>query len=75
VRRFGLGKHIMRVLEEISAAARLSLVVLTVFKHNPNALAFFKSIGYCIDETCPEEDEEKDYFIMSKPTNFVNPSS
>ncbi|OXA59600.1 N-alpha-acetyltransferase 40 [Folsomia candida] len=68
VRRFGLGKHIMKTLEEIATATKLSMVVLTVFKHNLNALAFFKSIRYDIDETCPEDEEEKDYVIMSKRT-------
>jgi len=66
VRRFGLGKHIMKTLEEIASSTRLTLVVLTVFKHNPSALEFFQRVGYEIDETCPEEEEGKDYFIMSR---------
>lgn len=45
VRRFGLGKQIMKILDEMAKATNLQMVVLTVFKHNPNALAFFRNIG------------------------------
>jgi len=70
VRRLGLGKHIMKTLEAIAGASKLPLVVLTVFKHNPDAIEFFRNLGYSIDETCPEDDEEKDYVIMSKQTSL-----
>jgi len=70
VRRLGLGKHIMETLEAIAGASKLPLVVLTVFKHNPDAIEFFRNLGYVIDETSPEEDEEKDYIIMSKQTSL-----
>jgi len=66
MRSVGLGKLIMETLEKIAKLASLPLVVLTVFKFNVSSLAFFKHLGYDTDQTCPSEDEKRDYVILSK---------
>ena len=45
IRSLGLGKHIMMILEALTTRLNLTKVVLTVFKHNPKALTFFRAIG------------------------------
>jgi len=66
VRTCGLGKHLMTALELIAEKTSLQFVVLTVFRHNPKARAFFAKIGYIIDSTSPSKKEKQDYFILSK---------
>ncbi|XP_039289471.1 N-alpha-acetyltransferase 40 [Nilaparvata lugens] len=67
VRRLGLGKFIMNVLERIGFANKMEKVILTVFKKNDEALKFFYALGFKLDETSPDEDERKCYVILSKP--------
>jgi len=66
----GLGRFMMQVLELMAFSNHMLKVVLTVFKHNKDGLAFFKSCKYELDETTPEDDEdtgeEFDYEILSK---------
>jgi len=64
----GLGRFMMQVLELMAFSNHMLKVVLTVFKHNKDGMAFFKSCKYELDETSPEdnEDEEFDYEILSK---------
>jgi len=69
VKRKGLGKFMMQVLEIMAFKADMRKIMLTCFKHNPAAQKFFKgSLKYEIDETCPEDDvyEQNDYEIISK---------
>jgi len=69
VKRKGLGKFMMQVLEIMAFKADLRKIMLTCFKHNPAAQKFFKTaLKYEIDETCPIDDvyEQHDYEIVSK---------
>jgi len=69
VRRKGLGRFMMQVLEIMAFKADMRKIMVTVFKHNPGAQKFFKeALKYEIDETCPVDDvyEQYDYQIISK---------
>lgn len=68
VRRKGLGKFMLQVLELIGFSANMKKVVLTVLKGNPEAKAFFTALKYTIDETSPEDNvlEQYPYEILSK---------
>merc|ERR1711936_1234598 len=69
VRRKGLGKFMMKVLELMMMKADLLKIMLTVFKHNDVASKFFKEVlKYDIDETCPYDTvyEQFDYEILSR---------
>lgn len=68
VQRRGLGSHLMRLLDQLAAHFRMCKTVLTVFKSNTGALAFYqKALGYRIDETSPPGDAA-DYVILSRRT-------
>lgn len=58
----------LQVLELLAFRAGLTKVILTVFKHNEAARAFFRSCSYTLDETSPEETllDSYDYEILSK---------
>jgi len=69
MRRKGLGKFMMKVLELLMMKADLLKIMLTVFKHNEPASKFFKEVlKYEIDETCPIDTvhEQFDYEILSR---------
>ncbi|XP_071453873.1 N-alpha-acetyltransferase 40 isoform X2 [Hetaerina americana] len=69
VRRKGLGKFMMQILELIAFSANLHKVILTVLKHNPGATEFYKALKYELDDTSPQEgmfEEECHYEILSK---------
>jgi len=69
VRRKGLGKFMMKVLELMMMKCDLLKIMLTVFKHNDVASKFFKEVlKYEIDETCPYDTvyEQFDYEILSR---------
>merc|ERR1712178_219423 len=69
VRRKGLGKFMMKVLELMMIKSDLLKIMLTVFKHNEVASKFFKEVlKYEIDETCPYDTvyEQFDYEILSR---------
>jgi len=69
VRRKGLGKFMMKVLELMMMKNDLLKIMLTVFKHNDIASSFFKDVlKYEIDETCPYDTvyEQFDYEILSR---------
>jgi len=69
VRRKGLGKFMMQVLEIMAFKADMRKIMVTIFKHNPGAQKFFKeALRYETDETCPIDDvyEQFDYQILSK---------
>ena len=68
VRRKGLGKFMLQVLELIGFSANMKKVILTVLKHNPEAKAFFTALKYMTDETSPEDNvlEQYPYEILSK---------
>ena len=69
VRRKGLGKFMMMVLELLSHKADMRKIMLTCFKHNLAALEFFKgAMKYERDETIYEDGVrgQADYEILSK---------
>ncbi|XP_069705395.1 N-alpha-acetyltransferase 40 [Periplaneta americana] len=68
VRRKGLGKFMLQVLELIGFSANMKKVVLTVLKHNPEAKAFFTALKYTLDETSPKDNvlEQYSHEILSK---------
>lgn len=75
VRKKGLGKFMMQILELMAHKTQMQKVMLTVFKANKVAQEFFiKKLKYSLDETTPEEtmveamfDEEGyTYQILSK---------
>lgn len=75
VRRKGLGKFLMQILELLAFKAQMKKVMMTVFKNNLEAQEFFKKkLKYEVDETSPEDsfvstmmDEEPEtYEILSK---------
>nr|CAG4636713.1 EOG090X0MNC [Eubosmina coregoni] len=67
-RRKGLGRFLLQTLELMAFKSNMSKIVLTVFKHNPAAVTFFKSLGYIPDETSPINtlEDQFDYEILSK---------
>ncbi|XKL66892.1 hypothetical protein PGB90_010312 [Kerria lacca] len=71
IRRQGLGKFMLQILELIAFSNRMKKVTLTVLKNNSAALEFFKTMNYKIDETSPVDSalDTYDYVIMSK----INP--
>lgn len=71
LRSKGLGKFMMQILEMLALKTAMRKVVLTAFKHNPEAMRFFKEkLKYEIDEMSPEpehEPEDPDFYeILSK---------
>ncbi|XP_067616625.1 N-alpha-acetyltransferase 40 [Eurosta solidaginis] len=66
--RQGIGKFMMQALEQCSKHWHMDKVLLTVLKNNPKGIAFFKAIGYSLDETSPDILENKEYEIYSKCT-------
>jgi len=69
VRRKGLGKVMMKVLELMMNKSDLVKIMITVFKHNEEALEFFKTgLKFEVDETSPYNTvyEQFDYEILSR---------
>lgn len=62
-RRKGLGRFMMQALESMALQNKMQKVVLTVFKSNTSAVAFFHSLGYKLDITSPNDEH---YVILSK---------
>jgi len=77
VRRKGLGKFMLQILELIGFSAHMKKVVLTVLKHNPEAKAFFTALKYTTDETSPEDNvlEQYSYEILSKMNKKLSSST
>uniref|UniRef100_A0A1B6E3A6 N-alpha-acetyltransferase 40 n=1 Tax=Clastoptera arizonana TaxID=38151 RepID=A0A1B6E3A6_9HEMI len=68
VRRHGLGKFMMQILELMAFSNQMKKVILTVLNHNSTALAFFYSLNYTKDETNLDDTiyEQFCYIILSK---------
>lgn len=68
MRKLGIGKYLMQILEELCECLELEKVMLTCSKYNTNGLRFFKeTLGYERDETdLNDEDPSVDYEILSK---------
>ncbi|KAK3093727.1 hypothetical protein FSP39_019347 [Pinctada imbricata] len=70
VRRKGLGKFLMQILELLAYKTEMKKVMLTTFKGNKMAQDFFKkTCKYEVDEISPDDpvfEEGYDYEILSK---------
>ncbi|GLE01153.1 hypothetical protein PINS_up009983 [Pythium insidiosum] len=67
--RKGLGKFLMQLLQLVARRQRMELVVLTVFKANVAAMAFYlNTMKFVVDETSPSAcgDDSQSYEILSK---------
>lgn len=78
VRRKGLGKFMMQILELIALKAQMKKVMLTVFKNNVHGQDFFRNkLKFEEDETSPEVehmyDEDYCYQILSKAIGVKKP--
>ncbi|XP_076442899.1 N-alpha-acetyltransferase 40-like [Babylonia areolata] len=70
VRRKGLGKFMMQIMELMAHRYEMLKVMLTTFKHNLEAHNFFRTkLKYEVDEISPEAsmyEEDYTYLILSK---------
>jgi len=66
MQRQGLGKFMMKALEQCALYWQMEKIVLTVLKNNSNAAAFFRAVGYTLDDSSPDVLEKADYEILSK---------
>jgi len=67
-RRCGLGKRLMAMAECIARNQSMTKILLTVFKENHQAMAFYtKALRYEVDESSPSKfgDDDVDYEILS----------
>ncbi|GAA5904297.1 hypothetical protein JCM6882_003189 [Rhodosporidiobolus microsporus] len=72
-RRLGAGKTLMDALERLGKACKMDKTMLTVFKANTEAIAFYKSVGFDTDEIDPVHyGEDVDYCILSKPCTYFS---
>lgn len=69
----GVGRQLMNLYEETARRIGLEKTMLTVFRANESALAFYERLGYEIDEYSPGPRrlrngtvKEPDYLILSK---------
>ncbi|KAL4237358.1 N-alpha-acetyltransferase 40 [Mactra antiquata] len=77
VRRKGLGKFLMQILELLAHKTEMLKVMLTVFKANDNAVKFFmEALKFEVDDISPDDgmyEEEARYWILSKPIKRKTP--
>ncbi|KAL3762214.1 hypothetical protein ACHAWU_004752 [Discostella pseudostelligera] len=71
--KLGLGSRLLSLVETISRRLHMKKVMLTVFRANANAMAFYDRRGYSIDKCSPsnhttggEGGNDCDYEILSK---------
>ncbi|BGP12826.1 hypothetical protein JCM10213_008087 [Rhodosporidiobolus nylandii] len=64
----GAGKALMDALERLAKAYKMDKTMLTVFKHNKQAVGFYEKTGYDKDEIDPSVYgvDDVDYMILSK---------
>ena len=68
-RSSGLGARIMNLLQRVAGQFELDCVMLTVFKSNARALAFYRDkLGYAVDEDDPInfDNLHECYHILSR---------
>ncbi|XP_048380966.1 N-alpha-acetyltransferase 40 isoform X1 [Stegostoma tigrinum] len=75
VRRKGLGKFLMQILQLLANSTQMKKVMLTVFKHNHGAYQFFKeAMQFDIDESSPSVSgccgDDCSYEILSRRTKY-----
>ncbi|XP_008177887.1 N-alpha-acetyltransferase 40 isoform X4 [Trachemys scripta elegans] len=77
VRRKGLGKFLIQILQLMANSTQMKKVMLTVFKHNHGAYQFFReALQFEIDDTSPSMSgccgDDCSYEILSRRTKFVS---
>ncbi|NXI71676.1 NAA40 acetyltransferase, partial [Anseranas semipalmata] len=75
VRRRGLGKFLIQILQLVANSTQMKKVMLTVFKHNHGAYQFFReALQFDIDDTSPSVSgccgDDCSYEILSRRTKF-----
>jgi len=71
VQRKGIGGYLMTILQKLAERFKMKKVVLTVLKHNTQALGFYqKKLQFRMDSTNPKENDV-DYVILSKKAEKV----
>ncbi|XP_032497546.1 N-alpha-acetyltransferase 40 isoform X2 [Phocoena sinus] len=75
VRRKGLGKFLVQILQLVANSTQMKKVMLTVFKHNHGAYQFFReALQFEIDDSSPSMSgccgEDCSYEILSRRTKF-----
>ncbi|XP_078061241.1 N-alpha-acetyltransferase 40 [Mustelus asterias] len=75
VRRKGLGKFLMQILQLLANSTQMKKVMLTVFKHNRGAYQFFReAMQFDIDESSPSVSgccgDDCSYEILSRRTKY-----
>jgi ribosomal protein S18 acetylase RimI-like enzyme len=70
--RHGIGKYLMTLLEAVSEKFEMWKIMLTCFKINIQAMAFYRKIGYDIDVNSPSRcgHENESYEILSNKPNL-----
>ncbi|XP_029616559.1 N-alpha-acetyltransferase 40 isoform X3 [Salmo trutta] len=79
VRRKGLGKFLIQILQLIANSTQMKKVMLTVFKHNHGAYQFFReALQFEIDDTSPSMSgccgDDCTYEILSRRTKHAEAS-
>nr|XP_046183857.1 N-alpha-acetyltransferase 40-like [Oncorhynchus gorbuscha] len=79
VRRKGLGKFLIQILQLIANSIQMKKVMLTVFKHNHGAHQFFRdAFRFEIDDTSPSMSgccgDDCTYEILSRRTKHAEAS-
>ncbi|BGP52954.1 hypothetical protein JCM8202_004036 [Rhodotorula sphaerocarpa] len=66
--RRGAGRLLMQCLERLGRAYKMEKAMLTAFKHNADAVAFYQRIGFEPDAVDPSQYgiDDVDYVILSK---------
>ncbi|KAJ8338038.1 hypothetical protein SKAU_G00370040 [Synaphobranchus kaupii] len=75
MRRKGLGKFLIQILQLIANSTQMKKVMLTVFKHNHGAYQFFReALQFEIDDNSPSMSgccgDDCSYEILSRRTKF-----
>lgn len=66
----GIGRFLINAMEELATYYNMEKLTLQVFLQNTNALNFYHSMGFEIDETSPSP-ETADYLVLCKETNVL----
>uniref|UniRef100_A0A1I7WCM5 N-alpha-acetyltransferase 40 n=1 Tax=Heterorhabditis bacteriophora TaxID=37862 RepID=A0A1I7WCM5_HETBA len=62
----GIGTMLIHILETLGERTGMEKIMATVFAFNEKSLGFFHKLGYETDVTCPDENQGRDYLILSK---------
>lgn len=64
---FGLGAHLMNLLEKIALKFHMKSILLTCFKHNERSSKFYMKLGYTINRCSPSKcGQQASYEILCR---------